>query len=676
MADYSWSDTKTAIADILEIEPRARRAFIEKLDLAAPVRKEIEELLRYDTGGYGVLDTGAIDLAAGLLGDAPEELDHGSLIGNYRVIGELGIGGMGAVYLAERADGKLSQRVAIKLLRRELNAARVREMFDRERDIHARLEHPNITRIIDAGSTDDGIPFLILEYVDGVSIEQYCTRNALSLRGRLKLFVKACSAVAFAHRNLIVHRDIKPSNILVTAAGEPKLLDFGISKLLATGPARETTHLSAMTPEYASPEQLRGDPVNTATDVYSLGAVLYRILTGKAPTDAEAIRSGCTRTEVPSAATLGAEAGGISASSLAGDVDNIILKALDPDPDRRYASVDDMVADVWRYLDGRPVAARPASFWYAATKFVYRHKVPVVAGAVVLASLVGGLTVAVSQASAAREQAALARVEKDRSEKVTKFAVKVFSYANPSWWAEGGKFGTNATVIQAMEDLSSSIDAEFGDSPDIAAELHHKFTEAFIANPSYPGGRARAQSHARRALELRRIAFGSEHELVAKDLLYLYWSGLSESGRNDPETRAADLKAATQMMRETNPRNLNLPYMLEDYGARMCAVKEQAPAVSDAFFKVAEPAPGVTKCGLAATYYIEMLELLKPHYPPTSEIFPAVNCTIAYLLTKDGRRGEAEPYVQSCREAVLDPAAPEKRTSRWRETLALIDSMN
>jgi hypothetical protein len=332
-----------------------------------------------------------------------------------------------------------------------------------------------------------------------------------------------------------------------------------------------------------------------------------------------------------------------------------------------------MVADVWRHIDGKPVMARPASFGYVTTKFVRRHKVPVVATLLVIGSLVAGLTAAITQANTARQHAAIAKAEQDRSEKVSKFVLKVFGYANPQWYSEGSKFGPNATVVQAMQDMENSIDVEFADSPDIAAELHHKFAEVYQANKD-PSLLDRARRHAMRALELRRQHYGPKHELVAKDLVYLYWTGLSESGRSDDETRARDLKAAIQMMRETNPANLNLPYMLEAYGANLCRVEPLSEERSDAYMKVYGAPAGATKCGLAVEHYKEMLELLRPHYPPNSGIFFSINCTIAALAAKDGRIAEVRQHLNACREGLADPATDPARAENWRQIIGTIDA--
>ncbi|HLM60282.1 MAG TPA: serine/threonine-protein kinase, partial [Pyrinomonadaceae bacterium] len=287
MNSENWQKVEELLNQALEIEPAERRKFLDAIG-TDNLRCEVESLLACDAKTDGFLQSPAIALSNDFFDE--DELRDTLLdqeIGNYQIVRELGCGGMGAVYLGERSDGKFSRQVAIKLLKRELNTADIRRRFRHERQILASLAHPNIARLLDAGTTDDGLPFLVMEYIEGEPIDEFCDRQSLDLDERLKIFRIVCDAVAFAHRNLIVHRDLKPSNILVTTDGIPKLLDFGISKLLTpeyeSDSAHTVTKLGAMTPEYASPEQLRGESVTTATDVYSLGGILYELLTANRP---------------------------------------------------------------------------------------------------------------------------------------------------------------------------------------------------------------------------------------------------------------------------------------------------------------------------------------------------------------------------------------------------------
>ena len=424
----SWKLVKDILRDALRTDTSRRREYLERIDAPGDVRAEVESLLACEAESADFMSLPITDFSRDFASNRdaePETSLIGQRIGIYEIVREIGVGGMGAIYLARRADGKFEQRVAIKMLKREFNHEKLRRHFRREREIQARLNHPNIARLLDAGTTDDGVPFFVMEYIDGIPIDKYCEKNNLDLDGRLKLFNRVCDAVTHAHRNLIIHRDLKPSNILVGDAGEPKLLDFGISKLLDEGDlasGQPVTILRAMTPEYASPEQIRGEPVTTATDIYSLGVVLYKLLTGRFPYNFDNATNGdvlkqITDTEptVPSDSESSLDKQGRASGrecarseQLKGDLDNIILKSLSKEPDRRYQTVEQFSADIWRYMDGLPVLARPATLSYRASKFYGRNKISVLAGIFIVVSLLTGLTVALWQAEVARGQARFA----------------------------------------------------------------------------------------------------------------------------------------------------------------------------------------------------------------------------------------------------------------------------
>lgn len=341
----------------------------------------------------------------------------GRVIGSYRVLRRLSRGGMGDVYRAERADGAYDAAVAVKLLRAGVDAETLAARFRRERQILARLNHPNIARLLDGGSSADGIPYLVMELVDGESLIAYADGHGLDLDARLDLFATVCDAVAYAHRNLVVHRDLKPANILVTADGTVKLLDFGIGKLLEDdGDAGLTrTGLLPMTPAYAAPEQVLGEPVTTATDAYALGVVLYELLTGSRPHDRDTrpltALAGAVETEVTTrpSETLRRRGGDSrtqrTARALRGDLDTIVLAALRRRPERRYPSADALAEDLRRYREGRPIRARPDTAGYRARKFLRRHRLGVAAAGLVVLALTTGLTAALWQAREARDEA-------------------------------------------------------------------------------------------------------------------------------------------------------------------------------------------------------------------------------------------------------------------------------
>jgi len=352
---------------------------------------------------------------------------EGVRVGPYRIVREVGRGGMGTVYLAVRSDDELQKRVALKVLKRGMDSDAIVQRFRSERQILASLEHPFISALLDGGTTADGLPYFAMEFVDGQPIDEFCESHQLDTTSRLELFRKICAAVQHAHQNLIIHCDIKPANVVVTADGTPKLLDFGIAKLLSAG-AGSTLALTLdgaplMTPEYASPEQVQGGAVTTATDVYSLGVLLYQLLTGRLPyqltqrTPAEIARVVCDSIpERPSTAVTRPSDGPVSADSqrlrrrLTGDLDNIVLKALSKEPARRYASVDQFSEDVRRHLAGLPVLARRDTIGYRFTKFVRRNGAAVAAAGLLLVALVAGIITT-------SWQARIAKRERERAER-------------------------------------------------------------------------------------------------------------------------------------------------------------------------------------------------------------------------------------------------------------------
>jgi serine/threonine protein kinase len=433
-----WRRVEALFAAVADLEPGERRERLAAARAGDPdLVREVERLLAHDgDAGASIAaavagaaehlagDAGRLAGAAGPLAGDPRTLHDasaaplpGGRIGPYRIERELGHGGMGTVCLAARDDDAYRKRVAIKLMRASVPAA-LRQRFLAERRILAALDHPNIARLLDAGTTESGEPYVVMEYVDGRPIDVHCDQGRLPTRDRLELFRKVCAAVQFAHRNLVVHRDLKPGNVLVTADGEAKLLDFGIAKLLdpaAPGAGPETgTTFRMMTPEYASPEQIRGEPVTTASDIYSLGVLLYELMAGRRPYRLKTPQSGELEraileqeAERPSAAVLRpagpageaatAEAIGRARSTspsrlrrrLAGDLDNIVLMALSKEASRRYASVAQLAEDVGRHLDGLPVLARPATLTYRTRKFLRRHRAGVAAAAAVVVLMTG-----------------------------------------------------------------------------------------------------------------------------------------------------------------------------------------------------------------------------------------------------------------------------------------------
>jgi non-specific serine/threonine protein kinase/serine/threonine-protein kinase len=429
-----WRRVREILEQALELAPDRRPAYLKDACAGNSIlRQEVETLIAADEqAGTGFLAGNAVEASPSLaISEEPPVSLAGARIGPYRIVEEIGHGGMGTVYRAIRADDQYRKQVAIKVVRGGLGDEFRVHRFRAERQILANLDHANIARLLDGGATEDGQPYVVMEYIEGQPIDEYCDQRTLAVSERLKLFRTVCSAVAYAHQRLVIHRDIKPANILVTKDGEPKLLDFGIAKILdpeQTGGEQTVTVMRLMTPEYASPEQVRGEPITTASDVYSLGVVLYGLLTGRRPygrasgvprdivqavieTEPERPSASITRADTATAQSVSETRDEIPEKlqrRLRGDLDNIVLKALRKEPERRYASVEQFSEDIRRHLEGLPVTARPDTFWYRSSKFVRRHKAGVAAAIIVLLTLVTGLAVTVHETFIARAERAKA----------------------------------------------------------------------------------------------------------------------------------------------------------------------------------------------------------------------------------------------------------------------------
>jgi eukaryotic-like serine/threonine-protein kinase len=425
-----WLKVRGILERALEVAPDCRADYLDSACAGdAALRREVDSLIASDEQAHtDFLEFGAATPTLPTEVSVPPESLSGKRIGTYQIVEEIGHGGMGSVYLAIRADDQYRKQVAIKLVRGGLGDAFRRHRFKAERQILADLDHPNIARLLDGGALEDGQPYVVMEYIQGQPIDKFCDSRELPVSERLRLFRTVCSAVAYAHQHLVIHRDLKPANILVNDSGEPKLLDFGIAKILDADATTESENATAtvlrpMTPEYASPEQVRGEPMTTASDVYSLGVVLYGLLTGQRPYAAtsqlphEIAQAVCdVQPEKPSTAVSRVEATPADADAsreklhrrLRGDLDNIVLKALRKEPARRYASVEQFSEDIRRHLERLPVIARPDTFWYRTGKFVHRHKAGVFGVALAVAALVVGLVVTLRETYVARRERARA----------------------------------------------------------------------------------------------------------------------------------------------------------------------------------------------------------------------------------------------------------------------------
>jgi eukaryotic-like serine/threonine-protein kinase len=421
MTPERWQQVKDALQDALAQPLAERAAFLARIDREdADLAREVDSLLTaHDDAGVFIVTPALARVDATALLDrfqGPVKWS-GRRVGPYLLVREIGHGGMGAVYLGVRADDEYEKQVAIKVVRSSFDPAYIAQRFRHERQILADLDHPNVARLIDGGSTEDGSPYFVMEYVDGLTIDRYCEVNRLSIDARLTLFRDVCAAVHYAHQHLVVHRDLKAGNILVTPDGAPKLLDFGIAKLLGVDSSvpedRTMTAMRVMTLENASPEQIRGETVTTATDVYALGVLLHLLLTGggpyraTSPTSHDLARAIC-EDDPRRPSDVATEPG--AARRLKGDLDTIVLKALQKDPARRYSTVEQFAQDITRHLEGLPVLARPDTARYRSTKFIARHKTGVALAVLVAMALIGGV-------AATAWQTHVARIQRSRAER-------------------------------------------------------------------------------------------------------------------------------------------------------------------------------------------------------------------------------------------------------------------
>jgi len=449
LADLSGSDRAAALGKIASEDPALAAELDSLLEASEAVGDRFEHPPSWVAATPG-----------------PPGLE-GERLGVWRIERELGRGGMGTVYLAHRDDDTFTMRVAIKVAAAAQLSEEAHRRFRTERQLLAGLQHRNIAALLDGGVTDSGLPWFVMELVEGVPITEYCARERLGTRPCLELFRQVCAAVHHAHQHLVIHRDLKPRNILVDDAGTVKLLDFGIAKAIAGDadhdPEATATGLRALTPAYAAPEQVRGLPVTTASDVYALGVVLYELLTGTRPHGSELAER--LRDEAPPVPPSRAAASEAVRRELRGDLDSIVLKALRPEPGRRYATALELGEDLRRVLQGRPVEARPDTVGYRVGTFARRNRLLVATAALAVVALVSGTLVALRLASLARAERDRALLEAARTRGVTQFFQDVFAAASPD------QLGSGVTVLQALDHAIPRIDSGFGGSPDLRAAI-------------------------------------------------------------------------------------------------------------------------------------------------------------------------------------------------------------
>lgn len=547
MDSHRWKRLEALYIAALELTPTERTVFLDEALTDDPtLRQEIEEMLSIDEESIALAVENRLFLQRKTQ-QLPQEDLIGTQMGPYRLEKLIGKGGMGEVYLAHRADDQYEQKVALKLVRHGYRNSQLLSRFRMERQVLARLTHPNITRLLDGGIDPDGRPYLVMQYVEGLPITKFCDKHQLSIEDRLKLFQTVCAAVQHAHQNLIVHRDLKPSNILVTEDGVVKLLDFGIAKLLnpdwEMSVAVTQSQVRLMTPEYAAPEQVRGASITTATDVYALGVLLYELLSGRRPyrlsnrIHAEMERIVCEVDPAkPSTALTEASEDqkvtspeGISRARrtvlsrlkkiLQGDLDNIVLMALRKEPERRYASAEQFAQDIKRYLSGRPVSAERDRLAYRAKKFVQRNKQAVAVASIALMFLIGFGVVMAMQAAQIADQAAVLATERDRAERTaqtatatTAFLEDLFKASNP-FEATTDRRDT-LRVRDLLDDGVKNVEKDLVDQPEVQAALLDVLGSVHLNL----GDAETAQPLLSKALRLRRGLHPAGHEDVAESM--------------------------------------------------------------------------------------------------------------------------------------------------------------
>ncbi len=667
MLPERWQQVKQLYCATLEHQPEERLAFLmSSSDEHPEVVREVRTLLDADRP-TGSLSQGlrivAAEVMAGMeavVGKAtPPQIPQ--RIGPYKVLQEVGRGGVSIVYLALRDDRQFRKRVAIKVLRRGMDSDDVLDRFQQERQILASLEHPNIARLLDAGNDPEGRPYFVMDHVEGLPIDRYCDEARQSIRQRLELFVTVCSAVEHSHRNLIIHRDLKPSNILITAAGVPRLLDFGIAKIInpELGGMRPLTvrprqHL--MTPAYASPEQVRGEPVQLATDVYALGVLLHELLTGRRPyqitsSSAADIERVICETHPPAPSSLFSKARRHSGDTsldqaaiqrhttarrlhhrLRGDLDLIVLKALRKEPSRRYTSVTQLSSDLKRYLAGWPVRAQRPTVGYRAGKFLRRHRAVVLAAILVALALLSGTAIALWQAreamierGAARQAQQLAeqlmsesKQQQARAEQVTAFLVDLFKVSDP-FQGSAEQLTARAALDQGVQRLDSSLHNQ----PLVRAALLDAIGQTY----SNLGDDLSSQKLLREALTLRDQNLPPGHAEIAASNEHLGHTLLQSS---EFEAASHYLVTAVHQLRA-----------LDD---------EASPELATSLHDLADVNLMQGHYDEAESLFTEALAMRRQQFGESS---PQVADTLAELASLSFERGEYDQAEQLWRQALL-----------------------
>lgn len=570
----SWKRVSEILGLVLEKPENERLEYLKEIcGDDTKLFDEVESLLAFDASSF--LKTSSLSLSKSF---------NDKTIDNYKIVKEIGHGGMGVVYLAIREDD-FRKRVALKLVKRGLDSKEVVRRFKNERQILASLHHPNIAQLLDGGTTEDETPYFVMEYVEGLPLLDYCNEHQLSTDERLDIFKTICSAVQHAHQNLVIHRDLKPSNILVTHEGEVKLLDFGVAKFLnpeLAGELNQTqTQFRVMTPEYASPEQIKGTHITTSSDIYSLGVILYELLTGERPfkfegKNLEQIFQDLTQSEpLAPSAIISQKVSTDKANShsairnpqaLRGDLDNIILMALRKEPVRRYQSVQEFSEDIQKYLKGLPVSARPNTFTYRTGKFLRRNLAASVVGALLVLSLIAGLGFSIWQWNTARKESA-------KAQKINTFLQKTFTEAPFEEKGQSLKF------VDVLDTASQRAETELADEPAVKLQVL-----ATLGSTYYRIGIVeKAEERFRAALELGRQIYGSESSETA-EILYGLAICLVVKGKLDEAEQILTESARIERKKSPNGSGLlgQVLALLGEINVRKSKLKEAAEFIEEA----------------------------------------------------------------------------------------------
>jgi eukaryotic-like serine/threonine-protein kinase len=564
-----WQRITELFEKLEQIEDHLQRE--HELDRLCPddadLRGEVLELLRASEQHADFLEQPIQSEAEALIHEHFQHRWTGRRLGAWTIESLISEGGMGAVFKVNRHTGDYQQSAALKVIKAGFESRHLVERFTRERELLARLAHPGIARLIDGGTTEEGLPWLVMELVEGLPIDQWCDRHCLDIEARLALFTQVCQAVQFAHQNLVIHRDLKSSNILVTTDGQIKLLDFGIAKLISDNQIEQqqtVTQQRLLTLSAASPEQFLGQPITTASDVYALGLLLYLLLTGKPAyrTDGDTSASEIQRwivTDLPTrpslalarqddpeaSATARATRPGKLRSQLSGDLDTIVMKALRKEPQRRYSSAEALARDIERFQNGHPVQARPDSLTYRSRKFAVRHWKGLMATTLAFAALCAGLGIALWQADQARS-------ERDRTLLVNQFLQTILIEADPY------EAGADATIRDVLRKASAMVGERFADQPDLEAPLRHTIGHTQLSLMDLDDSR----SNLARADQLNRDLYGPDDERTLRTQAYLAWI---EFRRGDYAAADAGYQAVIARLGDHHDREFRAT-VLNDYG--------------------------------------------------------------------------------------------------------------